>query len=134
MHLPHLLQENICSHFWKMECFDHSIFFNCFFTFATPFIDTKGWLCIIQGLNGFSQGFLFPLLGMDVESISHEKRATAMGIYQALYAIGMFAGPFLAGALNSRMGLVAGFYFAGTLGLIATILITYWKKENKFIK
>jgi DHA1 family multidrug resistance protein-like MFS transporter len=105
------------------------------FTLITPFIDTKGLLCIIQGFNGFSQGLLFPLLlGMAIESIPHEKRATAMGIYQALYAIGMFAGPFLAGVLNSAMGLVAGFYFASVLGLVATILIIYWNKEEQYYK
>jgi DHA1 family multidrug resistance protein-like MFS transporter len=105
------------------------------FTLITPFIDTKGWLCIIQGFNGFSLGLLFPLLlGMAIESISQEKRATAMGIYQALYAIGMFAGPFLAGVLNSTMGIVAGFYFAGTLGLVATILIVFWSRKEPFYK
>jgi MFS transporter, DHA1 family, multidrug resistance protein len=105
------------------------------FTLITPFIDTKGLLCIIQGFNGFSQGLLFPLLlGMAIESIPHEKRATAMGIYQALYAIGMFVGPFLAGVLNSAMGLVAGFYFASVLGLVATILIIYWNKEEQYYK
>lgn len=105
------------------------------FTLITPFIDTKGWLCIIQGFNGFSLGLLFPLLlGMAIESISQEKRATAMGIYQALYAIGMFAGPFLAGVLNSTMGIVAGFYFAGALGLVAIILITFWSRKESFYK
>ncbi|WP_342027753.1 MFS transporter [Lihuaxuella thermophila] len=104
---------------------------SAFFTLVTPFIDTKGWLCLILGLNGFFQGLLFPpLLGMAIETIPHEKRATAMGIYQALYAIGMFAGPFLAGVLNSAMGLTAGFYFAGTLGLMATVLIIFWNKKE----
>lgn len=105
------------------------------FTLVTPFIETKGWLCIIQGFNGFSLGLLFPLLlGMAIESIPKEKRATAMGIYQALYAIGMFVGPFLAGMLNSTMGIVAGFYFAGTLGFVAVILIVFWSRKESYHK
>lgn len=106
--------------------------FSALFTLITPLIDTKGLLCIVQGVNGFSQGLLFPLLlGMSIESVPHEKRATAMGAYQALYAIGMFAGPLLAGMLNSAIGIVAGFYFAGILGLIATIFIIFWSRKKQ---
>lgn len=100
------------------------------FTLITPFVDSKGWMCIVQGFNGFSQGLLFPpLLGMAIETIPHEKRATAMGIYQALYALGMFGGPFLAGVFNSAMGLAAGFYFTDALGLVAAVLIIFWNKK-----
>jgi DHA1 family multidrug resistance protein-like MFS transporter len=42
---------------------------------------------------------------MSIEPITPEKRATAMGAYQALYSLGIFAGPFFAGMLNSLMGL-----------------------------
>jgi MFS family permease len=74
-----------------VEIFTYCIF-NKFLIYACD--DTKGLLCVVQSVNGFSQGILFPLLlGMSIESIPHEKRATAMGAYQALYAIGMFAGP-----------------------------------------
>lgn len=117
--------------FGKWNSMKIAFLLTTFFTLVTPTMDTKGWLCMIQGFNGFSQGLLFPLLlGMAIESISHEKRATAMGIYQALYAIGMFTGPFLAGVLNSAMGLVAGFYFAGILGLAATFFIIFWNKKG----
>jgi MFS transporter, DHA1 family, multidrug resistance protein len=102
------------------------------FTLVTPFIHTKGLLCLLQGLSGFSLGLLFPLLlGMAIEFIPDEKRATAMGIYQAVYAIGMFAGPFLAGILNSAMGLAVGFYFAGSLGLVAAVFIVFWNKKER---
>jgi MFS transporter, DHA1 family, multidrug resistance protein len=101
------------------------------FTIVTPLIHTKGLLCLIQGFSGFSLGLLFPLLlGMAIEFIPQQKRATAMGIYQAVYAIGMFAGPFLAGILNTAMGIAAGFYFAGLLGFIATVLSIFWSKNE----
>lgn len=118
--------------FGKWNSLKIAFFLSAFFTVVTPSTDTKVWLCFVQGLNGFSLGLLFPLLlGMAIESIPQEKRATAMGVYQALYAIGMFAGPFLAGMLNSKLGLEAGFYFVGTLGFVATVLVLCWsKKEN----
>jgi DHA1 family multidrug resistance protein-like MFS transporter len=121
--------------FGKWNSLKMAFFLSACFTFVTPFIHTKGWLSMIQGLNGFSLGLLFPLLlGMAIESIPHEKRATAMGIYQAVYAIGMFAGPFLAGVLNSAMGLAAGFYFAGALGLTGTVSILFWNRKERFRK
>ncbi|MBW7652182.1 MFS transporter [Anoxybacillus sp. ST4] len=70
-------------------------------------------------------------LGMSIESISHEKRATAMGMYQALYAIGMFVGSFLAGVLNSLVGIAAGFYFSSVLGVIATWLTLFWNSRDR---
>jgi MFS transporter, DHA1 family, multidrug resistance protein len=118
----------------KWKSLTIAFFFSAFFTLITPLIDTKGLLCVVQGVNGFAQGLLFPLLlGMSIESISHEKRATAMGTYQALYAIGMFAGPLLAGMLNSAIGIVAGFYFAGILGLAAMIFILFWRYKERAI-
>lgn len=102
-----------------------------FFTLLTPLIHSKVLLCIVQGFNGFSLGLLFPLLlGMAIESIPHQKRATAMGVYQALYAIGMFAGPFFAGVLNSYMGIEAGFTFSGILGVVAMLLIIDWDRSQ----
>jgi predicted MFS family arabinose efflux permease len=104
---------------------------SAFFTLLTPFIESKGLLMLNQGFNGFSLGILFPLLlGLAIESISHEKRATAMGVYQALYALGMFLGPFIAGVLNSGFGITAGFYFTGILGLIASILVITWSRKE----
>jgi DHA1 family multidrug resistance protein-like MFS transporter len=97
------------------------------FTLMMPFIEAKWLFLLVQGFSGFSLGLIFPLLlGMSIEKIAPEKRATAMGAYQALYAIGIFAGPFFAGIFNSMLGIKAGFYFVGVLGLVATALIVIW--------
>lgn len=101
------------------------------FTLLTPMIDTKVPLMVVQGFNGFFLGILFPLLlGMSIESIAREKRATAMGVYQALYAVGMFTGPFLAGILSASLGLAVGFYFCAGLALLASILVFVWKRRR----
>lgn len=103
-----------------------------FFTLLTPFIDSKMLLMVIQGFNGFALGLLFPLLlGMAIETIDPNKRATAMGVYQALYAIGMFTGPLLAGVLNSGFGISAGFYFTGILGLVASLFTFLWSEKRE---
>jgi len=102
-----------------------------FFTLVIPFVQTKGLLLIVQGFSGFALGLIFPLLlGMSIEKIPLAKRATAMGAYQALYAVGIFAGPFFAGMFNSLLGVEAGFYFVGILGLFATVLIIIWSRNE----
>ncbi|WP_299090575.1 MFS transporter [uncultured Metabacillus sp.] len=120
----------------KWKTLNIAFFASALFTLLTPLIEAKGLLMMIQALNGFSLGIVFPLLlGLAIETISQEKRATAMGVYQALYAIGMFSGPFVAGILNTKFGIAAGFYFIGVVGLIASILITTWsRKETNTVK
>lgn len=100
------------------------------FTMMMALIDTKIFFLLLQMINGFALGLLFPLfLGMAVEEIPYEKRATAMGAYQAIYAIGMFVGPFLAGLLNTSFGLEASFYFAGCIGILGFICSLLWSRK-----
>lgn len=104
---------------------------SAFFTIVIPLVHDKPFFLLLQGLNGFSLGLTYPLLlGMSIQNIEPKKRATAMGAYQALYAFGIFAGPFFAGIFNSMFGLKAGFYFVGTLGVIATGLTFVWRKTT----
>lgn len=108
-----------------------AFFLASLFTLLIPFVQTKALFFVIQGFSGFSLGLIFPLLlGMSIESIVPKKRATAMGAYQALYAIGIFAGPFFTGIFNSLMGIEAGFYFVGVLGLVATMLVIVWSRNK----
>ncbi|MCZ8511576.1 MFS transporter [Paenibacillus filicis] len=94
---------------------------------ATSIVTDYSLLVLTQALNGFFQGLHFPLLlARAIQHFPEEKRATAMGFYQALYAFGMFAGPFLAGGLNEWAGLRSGFYFAGILGMVAACLTFFW--------
>lgn len=102
------------------------------FTFLMPFADTKVALAALQVVNGFALGLLFPLfLGMAVERVPHTKRATAMGAYQALYAIGMFVGPLCAGILNTHFGLEASFYFSGLTAVLGALFSFKWQGKMK---
>ncbi|GED17166.1 MFS transporter [Aneurinibacillus migulanus] len=101
------------------------------FTLMIPFIHHFGWLCLAQIFNGFTLGLTFPLLmSMSIQSTASEKKATAMGFYQAVYAIGMFIGPFLAGGVSTAFGLEGGFILASTIGMLAACLSFYWSKEK----
>lgn len=103
------------------------------FTFMIPFTDTKNLFLVVQGFSGFALGLIFPLLlSMSIKSIAPEKRATAMGAYQSLYAIGIFVGPFLTGLINATFGVESGFYFLAGLAFVATVLIIIWYREEIF--
>ena len=55
---------------------------------------------------GFANGFRYPtLMGLAIAQVDPEERSTAMGIHQAVYALGMFAGPWLAGLIADAVGL-----------------------------
>lgn len=97
------------------------------FTALIPLAPTLGWLCLTQVGNGFAQGLLFPLLlSKSVERIELAKRATAMGVYQAVYAIGMSSGPWLAGWLSAQAGLAGGFRLGAAIALLAALLAWVW--------
>ena len=75
-----------------------------------------------QFCNGIGLGIGFPILmGLSAEKASEQERSTAMGLFQAVYAIGMFTGPWLSGSLASAVGIQP--MFAVTAG---AVLLAAW--------
>ncbi len=90
--------------------------------FVVPLIHNIPLLTIAQGTSGFGRGLVYPLLmGLSIREISGEDRATAMGVFQAIYAIGMFLGPATAGAVADAVGLSGAFIIAGAVSVIAAV-------------
>jgi MFS family permease len=68
------------------------------------------WIFGAQVCIGLAQGISYPvLMGMSIENVSDAERTTATGLHQAVYAIGMFAGPWLSGLLADALGIPAMF-------------------------
>lgn len=138
--IPHALAtlfigEVLVPRFGKWKSLKASFLISSISILLFPIIHMKFLFFIIQAISGFFLGLIFPvLLGMSIENIEINKRATAMGAYQALYAIGIFAGPFFTGIINSMMGLEAGFGFVGILGILATILTLIWGNTREKFK
>lgn len=89
-------------------------------TAAIPFSPSLPWLLATQAINGAAQALYLPLLlGLAIRDTPSNERATAMGFYQSVYSIGMFAGPYLAGWLNDAGGLKAGFLFGAAIGAVS---------------
>jgi MFS family permease len=101
------------------------------FSIVIPFISNLHLLYITQVFNGFAQGMLIPLLmGMAIQQIPDNKRATAMGFFQAIYALGIFFGPFISGIFSEKAGFESVFYFGAFLAVIGMILARFWYKRE----
>ncbi|MDR3562585.1 MAG: MFS transporter [Negativicutes bacterium] len=91
-----------------------------------PFIDNLSWFYLSQAVGGFGRGLIMPLLmGLSIKNFPDEKRSTAMGIFQAIYGIGMCGGPVLAGLLSSSFGLAWGFWVTGIVGFAGAGLASW---------
>lgn len=79
---------------------------------------TLTMLFVAQVFLGLSQGIGYPvLMGMSIEQVQDAERATAMGLHQSVYAIGMFSGPWLAGLLSEHMGGIQPMILATAAGV-----------------
>ena len=90
---------------------------------AFPLVQTLFQLNAVQIVGGLGKGVVFPtLMGLAIKSVPENERASAMGVFQAIYAIGMFAGPATAGAIADAIGLSGLFVFVGCLALAGAFI------------
>jgi len=65
-------------------------------------------------------------MSLAIQPIPLEQQGTAMGFFQALYAVGMSSGPIISGFVADRLGLSSVFMLSGILCLLAAFYS--WKK------
>jgi MFS family permease len=83
------------------------------------------WVFAATFLIGLGFGLSYPtLMGMSIEHVEGSQRSTAMGLHQAVYAIDMFAGPWLSGILAKSLGLQPMFGITAVGVLILALLGT----------
>ena len=100
-------------------------------------------LLTVQALLGCGVGLIMPLtMASAIETIPNEKRGAAMGIYQAIYGLGMFIGPVIGGYVIEKFGgtaantvpvqgYVANFYVAMIIALIGGLLALILTKRRQ---
>lgn len=88
---------------------------------VTSALATQVWMIFLATiLNGLASGITYPvLMGMSIENVQGAEKTTAMGLHQAVYAVGMFGGPWLSGILADSFGLPAMFSFTAGFVLLA---------------
>jgi MFS family permease len=89
---------------------------------------------IAQFFLGVSQGFGYPVfMGLSIRFVSDNHRTTAMGLHQAVYAVGMFGGPWASGELADRIGIQPMFGMTAFACLILGLIGTRWlRSESRF--
>ena len=89
----------------------------------TPLIDNIYILFGLQALSGIGRGVLYPLLmSLSIKAVTPPDRASAMGIFQAAYAFGMFIGPWISGGLADAWGLASVYILCGGLCLACLLI------------
>ncbi|HEX9076857.1 MAG TPA: MFS transporter, partial [Anaerolineae bacterium] len=80
-------------------------------------------LALLQALVGGGRGLLYPLLmSISIKAVAAPDRASAMGIFQAAYALGMFIGPWVCGVVADNLGLPSVFVLCGGMMLVLLVL------------
>ncbi|MGQ9681168.1 MAG: MFS transporter [Anaerolineae bacterium] len=91
-------------------------------TWAVPLCGSLLALVPVRFFAGVGFGFLYPVaMGMSITGVPAEDRASAMGVFQALYALGMFVGPAASGWLVQGWGLSTMFQVTSLLPLGAAL-------------
>ncbi len=76
-----------------------------------PLVTWMPMLYLVQIGSGVARGVLnTTLMALSIHLVEPEQRATAMGFYQAVYAIGMLLGPLASGYLANSFGLPSVFF------------------------
>ncbi len=89
-----------------------------------PFITDVTVLGASQVLNGFGRGSTNAvLITLSVLAVAPAHRATAMGIYQAIYAIGMLGGPIISGIIADAVNINAVFYLSTAVAIAGAALV-----------
>jgi MFS family permease len=91
-------------------------------TLFVPLTQSFWPLVVTQVVAGFGRGVCNPtLMSLSIRSLPAHERGTGMGVFQALYSIGMVAGPPISGAVADRLGLPSVFVLTATLCGVAVI-------------
>ncbi len=85
---------------------------------------------------GIATGFGYPaLMGLSIQRVETDRRTTAMGIHQAVYSIGMFAGPWIGGIIAEHLGIRAMFAMtAGFCFVAASLLVMLYPRSSVTVR
>lgn len=91
--------------------------------FFFPALTDLRWMIVCQATIGLGVGMSFPvLMGLALQTVEPDARASAMGVFQSIYAIGMTLGPLFSGMIAGRWGIWGVYLTNGTL-LVAAVLV-----------
>lgn len=102
---------------------------------VVPGIHDLTLLGISQAVGGLGRGLSMPvLLGLSIQTIAPAEKATAMGVFQAVYAIGMFLGPASAGVIADSLGLTDAFLISALMCVIGLVLLRWERRYTNSLE
>lgn len=88
------------------------------------FVSSLSVLFILQGIAGIGEGLLFPILtGMCNAKTPPEKKTAGMGVYSAVYGLGMTIGPIITGSMLDLFSYRITFCLLALIPLLLIVLI-----------
>lgn len=79
-------------------------------------------ICLLQILPGMATGILFSFLTCEaMKSVPAEKKSTAMGCFQAIYALGMTVFPIICGKIAGEFSMTVAYLCLAVICIIAAV-------------
>lgn len=102
------------------------------YCFLVPTVKNINIIFILQLLPGISTGILLSYLTSEsMKNVPKHQKSTAMGFFQAIYAIGMSIFPMLVGKISDYISIQYGYFTLAFIAIMASILsYTYYKKVD----
>ena len=100
-------------------------------TSITPYFENLIFLILLRLIGGISGGIIFSsCMSSIVRGFQENYQASAMGIFQAVYAIGMFLGPVISGIIGAKMNLESVFIFSAFISLLIITVCFFIRLEE----
>jgi MFS family permease len=90
---------------------------------VVPGLTSVGWVAVAQAVSGLGRGLASTvLMAESIRAVAPAERGTAMGVFNAAIAVGMFLGPATAGLTTDALGLTGAFLASGAAALLGALL------------
>lgn len=95
-----------------------------------PTVESIAVIMILQIIPGWASGLLFSILTAEaMTQVPAEKKSTAMGFFQAVYALGMTFFPIITGKVSESAGMRTAYYMLGLLAFGCAAVV--WGGRSK---
>lgn len=89
-------------------------------------------ILILQVLPGMATGILFSYATSEaMQGIPKEQKSTAMGFFQAIYAIGMTTFPMFTGSIVANRGMQSGYLVLAGIALVGSVAAKIYYRAQK---
>ena len=107
-------------------------FLTAVYCILVPAVGNIYGIFILQAFPGMSTGILLSYLTSEsMKEIPREKSSTAMGFFQAVYAVGMSFFPWAVGALTEHFNIEAGYSFLASAAFVGTVVsMVYYRRQQ----